>query len=110
MVARSAGAVSAVVVGVLAVATMPVAVVATRYSDSYDLLHAGFAVPVCLGLGIAAVVLARRARARSSATLGSSGGRRSASLARLLGILAICIACSCLIALAVYGVLTYLAA
>jgi hypothetical protein len=109
VVARSAGAVSAVVVGVLAVATMPVAVVATRYSDSYDLLHAGFAVPLCLGLGIAAVVLARRARTRGSATLGSSGGR-SASLARLLGILAICIACSCLIALSVYGVLTFLSA
>jgi hypothetical protein len=98
------------VLGLLAVAAMPVAVTTTRYSGSYDLLHAGLAVPVCLGLGIAAVVLARRARARSSATLGSSRGRRSASLARLLGILAICIACSCLIALAVYGVLTYLAA
>ena len=33
-------------------ATMPVAILATRYSESYDLLHAGFAIPVAVVLGI----------------------------------------------------------
>jgi hypothetical protein len=98
---------STVVLGVLAVATIPIAVVATRFSDSYDLLHAGFAIPVALGLGWAAVVSARRVRARDDVTLGRTGGRTAATAGRLLGIVGICIACSGLIALAVYAVLTY---
>ena len=96
-----------VVLGALAVATMPIAIAATRYSDSYDLLHAGFAIPIALGLGWAAVVRARQVRARDEVTLGRAGGRRAANVGRLLGILGICIACSGLIALAVYGVLAY---
>lgn len=96
-----------VVLGALAAATMPVAIAATRLSDAYDLLHAGFAIPIGLGLGWAAVVRARQLRARDDATLGHTGGRRVASTGRLLGILGICIACSGLIALAVYAVLAY---
>jgi len=98
----------AVVFGVLAVATLPVAVLLTRYSASYDLLHAGFAIPLGLGFGAAAIWWARQVRTRSGATLGRSGGLRAAFVGRLLGIIGICIACSCLIALAVYGVLSYL--
>jgi hypothetical protein len=90
-------AVWAVVLGVLSVATMPVAVGLTRFSSSYELLHAGFAI-----------LRARRSRARDDATLGRAGGRRAARIGRLLGILGICIASSSLIAVAVYGVLVYL--
>ena len=93
--------------GVLAVATMPVAIGATRFSGAYDLLHAGLAIPLALGLGFAAVVSARRVRRHDDVTLGRAGGRRVASIGRLLGIVGICAACSGLIALAVYGVLTY---
>ena len=93
--------------GALALVTMPVAIVATRYSDSYDLLHAGFAIPVALVLGAAAVVQARRVRARADASLGATDGRRAAAVGRMLGIVGICAACSGAIALAVYGVLTY---
>lgn len=93
--------------GVLAVLTMPVAVGATRYSGSYELLHAGFAVPLGLAFGAAAIVLARRARALDDATLGRAGGRKAASVGRLLGIGGICIASSALIAVAVYGLLVY---
>ena len=107
MAQRSSTSRWSVVLGVLAVATMPVAIAATRFSGSYDLLHAGFATPLALGLGIAAVALARRARRRAEAAVGQSGGRRGATIGRLLGIIGICTACSCLIALAVYGVLTY---
>ena len=103
----SSKAVWAVVLGALAALTMPVAIAATRYSDSYDLMHAGFAIPFALALGWAAVVQARRVRARNDASLGRTGGGRVASAGRLLGILGICIACSGLIALAVYGLLAY---
>jgi hypothetical protein len=104
---RSAKAGWAVVLGVLSIATMPVAVGSTRFSESYDLLKSGFAIPLGLALGIAAVMQARRVRAQDSATLGRSGGRKAARVARLLGIVGICIACSALIAVAVYGVLAY---
>ena len=98
----------AVVLGALAAATLPAAVVATRYSEAYELLHAGFAIPVAIVLGGAAIAQARKVRARGSLTLEGPGGSRAAAIGRLLGIAGICSACSALIALAVYGVLTYL--
>ena len=100
-------AVWAVVLGVLAVLTMPVAIGLTRYSGRYDLIHAGFAIPLGFAFGWAAILRARRARALDDATLGRSSGRRAASVGRLLGIVGICMASSALIAVAVYGVLVY---
>lgn len=94
-----------VAVGVLATLTLPVAVAATRYSDSYDLLHAGFAIPVAAALGVSAVVLARRATTLDASTLGRAGGRRGARVGRLLGVLGLCTAASATIAVAVYEVL-----
>jgi len=94
-----------VVLGVLSAATMPVAIVATRYSGAYDLLHAGFAIPASLAFGLAAVVLARRARARDELTLGRAGGRGAARAGRALGILGICIASAATVSLVVYALL-----
>ncbi len=91
--------------GVLSVATMPLAVAATRYSGSYDLLHAGLAIPLGLALGIAAVVLARQARARDDLTLGRAGRRGAARTGRALGILGICVASAAVVSLAVYALL-----
>jgi hypothetical protein len=94
-----------VVLGALATLTLPVAIAATRYSGSYDLLHAGFAVPIALAFGVSAVALARRARAHDRATLGRVGGAKTARVGRVLGILGLCMAVSATLALAVYGVL-----
>ena len=94
------------VLGVLASLTLPAAIVATRYSSSYDLLHAGFAIPVAVAAGIGALVLARRARAIDRATLGREASGKAATWGRALGILGLCLAASATIALAVYGVLT----
>ena len=102
---RNARAAWSVVLGLLAAATRPVAIVATRYSESYDLLHAGFAIPLAAVLGIAAVVLARRAGELERATLGRAGGTRAARAGRLLGILGLCMAASATIAVAVYELL-----
>ena len=95
------------VVGLLGVAALPAAVFATRYSGSYDLVHAALAVPIAIGLGIEAIVLARQARARDAATLGRAGGVRAARVGRALGIAAVCLGLSGLIAAAVFGLLTY---
>ena len=54
---------------------------------------------------IAAVVLARRARAFDQASLGRAGGATAARAGRLLGILGICMAASATIAVAVYELL-----
>jgi hypothetical protein len=98
----------AVAVGLLSAATMPVAILATRYSASYELLHAGFAIPVGVALGIVAIWLARGALRHDDARLGRAGGRGAARLGRALGVLGIALAATGLVALAVYGLLTYL--
>ena len=109
--ARTAGngrAVVALLVGLLATATMPVAILATRYSESYELLHAGFAIPVAVILGALAIGLGRRALRHDDMRLGRAGGRAAARLGRALGVLGISLASTCAVALAVYGILTYL--
>jgi hypothetical protein len=108
---RAAGngrAAGALVAGVLAVATMPVAILATRYSGSYELLHAGFAIPVALALGAGAIGLGRGALRHDDMRLGRAGGRRVARLGRVFGVLGIALGSTCAVALAVYGILTYL--
>jgi hypothetical protein len=98
----------AVAAGLLSAATMPVAIVATRYSESYELLHAGFAIPLAVALGALAVWSSRKALRHDDARLGRAGGRRTARLGWMLGVLGIALAATALVALAVYGLLTYL--
>ncbi len=101
--ARSGGRdVLAVILGGLSVLAMPVAVGATRYSGSYDLVHAAFAIPVGLVTGLLAV---RLSSARGP-ILGRLGG--AARAARTLGLAGIWIAGAALVAVAFYGLLAYL--
>jgi hypothetical protein len=89
------------------VVALPLAVYLTRFSDSYDLLHAAFAIPVAALLGAVAIVLARRARALSSVSLAAGGRAAPATAGRILGVLGLCIAAAGLVALGVYGLLEY---
>jgi hypothetical protein len=91
--------------GLLATLALPVAIVATRYSGSYDLLHAAVAIPFAMVAGIAAIVLARRVRALNRARLEGAGGGKAAAWGRIFGILGVCLAASATISVAVYGVL-----
>ena len=83
------------VVGLAATATMPLAILATRYSGSYELLHAGVAIPVAVLLGVLAIGLARGALRLDDMRLGRAGGRRTARLGRVLGVLGISLAATC---------------
>jgi hypothetical protein len=103
---RPGSARASVLVGLLSVATMPAAVVATRYSREYELLHAGFAIPGALLLSVLAIALARRARSRLAPTLGHPKGTRTARLGRFLGILGLMLALTAAGSLAVYWVLS----
>jgi hypothetical protein len=108
---RAAGngrALASLLVGVLALATMPAAILATRYSGSYELLHAGFAIPVAVVLGALAIVLARGALRHDDMRLGRAGGRRAARIGRALGVVAIALGATGLVSVTVYGILTYL--
>lgn len=93
--------------GVASCATLPVAIYATRFSDSYDLLQSGFAIPVAVGLGLVALALARRADARGRITLGGGGSGGVSTAGRVLGVIGLCLAASALVALGVYGLLEY---
>ena len=104
----SGAAWGSVLAGLGSVLALPIAVYATRFSDSYDLLHAGFAIPIAVVLGLAALGLARRARRRSSVSLAAAReGSRMVTLGRVLGIVGLCMAASAIVALGVYGLLEY---
>jgi hypothetical protein len=103
---RSAAAWGSLVVGIASCVTLPLAVYLTRFSDSYDLLHAGFAIPVAAALALVALALARRARVRTRVSLSGDGGG-VATAGRVLGIVGLCLAASALVALGVYGLLEY---
>ena len=92
--------------GLAAIATLPLAIYATRFSESYDLLHAGVAIPVAAVLGLVSLALARRAHLRSGLTL---EGRRPgpASIGRVLGVVGLCMAAAAIVSLGVYGLLEY---
>ena len=95
-----------VVVGLLATLTMPAAIVASRWSKDYELLHAGFAIPIAAFLGLSAVALARRARSRLAPTLGHPRGTRTARLGRFLGLLGFLLALTAAGSLVVYWLLS----
>ena len=97
-----------VVAGLLSVVTLPAAVAATRWSNRYELLHAGIAIPVAAALGVTALALARAARARNERTLGRAGGLRAAAWGRGLGIAGLSVAAAAAIAVGVYALLRYL--
>jgi hypothetical protein len=86
---------------------LPLAVYLTRFSDSYELLHAGLAIPVALVLGIVAVRLAADSSRRRRLSLSPSPRDNVAVAARVLGWLGICLALAGVVALAVYGLLEY---
>ena len=106
---RPASARLSVLVGLLSVATMPVAIAVTRWSREYDLLHAAAAIPLGALLGLAAILLARRARSRLAPTLGHPRGTRTARIGRLLGWLGFLLALTAAGSVAVYEVLQHVA-
>ena len=103
---RPGSARASVFVGLLAVATMPAAIVATRFSRQYELLQAGFAIPLGLLLSILGLALARRARSRLAPTLGHPKGTRTARVGRLLGLLGLLLGLTAAGSLGVYLILS----
>ncbi len=95
--------------GLLSLATLPVAIAATRWSRAYELLDAAFAIPVALLLGALAVSLARRARRQQARTLGPARGVRTAAVGRVLGMAGFLLGITAAMAVGVYFVLSTVA-
>jgi hypothetical protein len=101
-------ATASIVVGVLAVAAIPIGVLAARYTR-VSLLQSTVSIAVAALLGLYAVILARRGRERIQLTLGRAGGDGAARAGRALGILAIWAAGAAGLAVGFYGLLTLFA-
>jgi hypothetical protein len=102
----NASAPLSVLVGLLSLATLPVAVVAARESDELTLVQAGLAVPIAALLALLSLWLARRARRRADRTLDRVGGRAAARVGKLLGGLGLYLAATAALALGVYALLS----
>jgi len=86
---------------------IPLAVYVTRFIGAYELLDAGYAVPLAAVLGVLALALARRARLKQAVSVSAHRAAGVATAGRVLGILGLCIAAAALVALGVYGLLEY---
>jgi hypothetical protein len=91
-----------VVVAVVALLAVPAAVALARVRTGVHLLDAFYAIPVGFALGLCALGFARGARGRMDWTAGRAGGTRRIRLARILGVLAVCLAITAAIAVGVY--------
>ena len=103
-------AAASLLVGLLAVLSVPAGVVLSRYSGRVTLINSTYgSVPAGLALGVSAVVLARRGRDQVVRTLGRSGGEAAVRTGRVLGVLGLCMALTAALAIAFYGLLTLFA-
>ncbi len=99
-------AVWALVTALLALGVLVGAAAAGRLLDQVGLTEAAPAVPIGLVLALVSVSLARRARFEHQRTLGRVGGAGVATAARVLGLVALIVAVTATLALAVFAVLT----
>ena len=103
---RAAGA--SLVLGLLAVAVLPAAVLITEHRSDLRLLHAGIAVPVAAVLALAAILLARRARRESALRLGRAPAREGVARAgHVFGVAGVCLALAAVVSLGVYELLQH---
>ena len=103
---KNAPALWSVLLGLLAVAAIPVAVAYADRSPRVELIWAGVAVPVSALLGLAALGAARAGRRRAELTLRRSGAR-TAVVGRLLGLVGLVFAGTGAISLVVYAILSW---
>ena len=91
--------------GLLSLATMPVAIAVAERSRRFQLLDAAYAIPVGLVLGLGAILLARRARRRIARSVTGARGRGAARVGRLLGLAGFLLAVTAAMAVGVYELL-----
>jgi hypothetical protein len=101
----SRSAVFSVLVGLVAVATIPAAIVAAEVDERFTLLESSVAIAPAFVLAFAAIYLGRRGRRAIERTLGRVRGYKLALTGRILGWLALYTAVTASISVATYYVL-----
>ena len=89
--------------GLLGVLTLPAAIEVARRSKRIDLLHAGYAIPLALLLGLVALGMARRAKRNLQWVQLREGGTGIATVAVVVGALAFCLAVAAALSVGFYG-------
>jgi hypothetical protein len=105
----SASAVFSVLLGLVAVATLPAAILFAERWERITLLESSVAIVPAFVLGLAAVFLGRRARRSIDRTLGRVRSYKLAAVGRFLGYLALYMALTASISVATYYVLRQIA-
>ena len=105
---RNAKAVLGVLFGVLAIVILVAGGMRTNSETTIDRIVIA-SIPASFVAGLIAISFARRGRFEFQRTLGRAGGRRTASLARGLGLLALLLSFTGALAIAVFGVLKLVA-
>jgi hypothetical protein len=100
-------AVWSLILGLLATAAIPVAIIVTETQEDLRLLHAGLAVPVAFVLGVAGIRLAKRARGRLERTIGRAGGVVPARMGRVFSWIGVYFSLIGAISLLVYAIEYY---
>ncbi len=103
------GAFLSVVLGLLAVVTLPAAILFAERWDKITLLESAVAIAPAALLGLAAVITGRRSRRGIDRTLGRARGYKIAAFGRFLGYLALYMALTASISVATYYVLRQIA-
>ena len=98
-----------VVCGLLSLTAIPAGVVLARELKAVTLVDSSGSVAVAAVLGVAAIILARRAREHVQITLARAGGGRAARIGRILGVLGLLVAATATLALGFWGLLTLFA-
>ena len=103
--ARNDAARGSVLLALAGLAIPPVGFVAAGRLEQVTLVQATAATCASALLGLAAVVLARRARRNMERTLGRVGGEGTARAGQVLGLVSFCAGVTAALALGFYGLL-----
>jgi hypothetical protein len=95
----------AVLLGLAALAAVPVGVVLSRQTDGVRLIDAVWAIPVAGVCGVAALLFGRGAHGRIRWTLEQAGGGGRIRVSRYLAVAGLCVAISAAIAVGFYELL-----
>jgi hypothetical protein len=96
-----------VLVGAAGVLAVPAAIVLAQRAKGVGLIDAAWAIPVAMALGFVAIGTSNLARVRVQRTVGRAGGEGRARAARILGVVAICIAVTAAISVGFYELLLH---
>jgi peptidoglycan/LPS O-acetylase OafA/YrhL len=105
----SSSAVFSVLLGLVAVATLPAAILFAEKGDRITLLESSVSIAPTFVFGLATVLLGRKARRDIDRTLGRVKGSKLARVGRILGYLALYMAVTASISVATYYVLRQIA-